>query len=149
MIRQTAVAVRAQGEVSLLLAFGPMLLSLILIGGGAFVTMAGIEVPFLQLISSPLIALLIGLLGTTIVATYTIGRERVEKAMATGFRESGQILLLTGAGGSLAAIISTAGMGELLAKYFSASAFVPSEPSYMWLCSETIRMSRPCLRAYG
>ncbi|MEL5989715.1 GntP family permease [Microbacterium phosphatis] len=125
VIQQTAVAVRAQGEVPLLLAFGPMLVSLVLIGGGAFVTMAGVEIPVLQLISSPLVALLIGLLGTTIVATYTIGRERVEKAMGTGFRESGQILLLTGAGGSLAAVISTAGMGELLAKYFSASSVVP------------------------
>ncbi|MGI6877784.1 GntP family permease [Microbacterium sp. gxy059] len=115
----------ADGETPLMLAFSPMLLSLVLIAGGAFLEMAGISSPVVEFVSAPVIALLIGLLATTLIARATIGGTRVEKAIATGFRESGQILLLTGAGGSLAAIVGTSGMGDLLGKYFTASSVAP------------------------
>ena len=72
-----------------------------------------------------MVALLIGLLGTSLVARMTIGTKRVEAAVVNGFKESGQILILTGAGGSLAAMVATSGMGEILGKYFSASSVAP------------------------
>ena len=115
----------AAKEPGLLLMFAPMLLSLVLIASGAFMKMAGFTPDVAVFLSTPVVALLIGLLGTSIVARMTIGTKRVEAAVVNGFKESGQILILTGAGGSLAAMVATSGMGEILGKYFSASSVAP------------------------
>ncbi|WP_323338470.1 GntP family permease [Pseudarthrobacter enclensis] len=112
-------------EPGLLVMFGPMLLSLVLIASGAFLKMAGITNDIAGFLSTPVVALLIGLLGTSLVARLTIGTKRVEAAVANGFKESGQILILTGAGGSLAAMVATSGMGDILGKYFTASSVAP------------------------
>lgn len=116
---------RGPKEASLLVMFGPMLLSLVLIGGGALAAMAGFTSPVTDFVSTPVIALLIGLLGTSFVARRTIGTKRVEEAVVGGFRESGQILILTGAGGALAAVVAASGMGDVLGGYFSASTVAP------------------------
>ncbi|GAA3290294.1 GntP family permease [Arthrobacter citreus] len=112
-------------EASLFVMFAPMLLSLVLIGGGALAAMAGFTSPATDFVSTPVIALLIGLLGTSFVARLTIGTKRVEAAVVGGFRESGQILILTGAGGALAAVVAASGMGDVLGGYFSASSVAP------------------------
>ncbi|GAB3537542.1 SLC13 family permease [Arthrobacter tecti] len=112
-------------EPGLFVMFAPMLLSLVLIGAGAILKMVNFSSPVMDFLSTPVISLLIGLVGTGIVARMTIGTPRVEKAIARGFSESGQILLLTGAGGSLAAIVATSGMGDILGQYFTASTVAP------------------------
>jgi len=76
-------------------------------------------------VSEPLIALLIGLIGTSFVGRITVGQHRVQKAIASGFSESGQILILTGVGGSLAATIAAAGLGDILGQYFTANHAAP------------------------
>ena len=76
-------------------------------------------------ISEPVIALLIGLIGTSLVGRYAFGAKRVERAIATGFKESGQILILTGVGGSLAATIEATGLGDILGEYFTATHAAP------------------------
>ncbi|MEX3599310.1 GntP family permease [Kocuria carniphila] len=116
---------RKDKEPNLVVLFAPMLLALVLIASGAILEMAGVTHPVIELLSSPVIALLIGLLGTSFVARMTIGRPRVEQAVVDGFRESGQILILTGAGGALAAVVAASGMGEILGKYFTAGSFAP------------------------
>jgi H+/gluconate symporter-like permease len=118
-------ATKTSREPGLLVMFGPMLLSLVLIASGAFLKMAGFTSEITVFLSTPVVALLIGLLGTSLVARLTIGTKRVEAAVANGFKESGQILILTGAGGSLAAMVATSGMGDILGKYFSASGVAP------------------------
>ncbi|UYM03528.1 GntP family permease [Solicola gregarius] len=45
--------------------------------------------------------------------------------MASGFRNSGQILVLTGVGGSLAAIVNASGLGDVLQDSFTASTVAP------------------------
>lgn len=120
-----ATGIRASREPGLLLMFAPMLLSLVLIASGALLKMAGFSTEITVLLSTPVVALLIGLLGTSLVARMTIGTKRVEAAVANGFKESGQILILTGAGGSLAAMVATSGMGDILGTYFAASSVAP------------------------
>lgn len=116
---------RQEKEPALLLLFAPMLLALGLIASGAILEMVGLSSPPMDFLSSPVIALLISLLGTSYVGRFTIGRQRVESAVVSGFRESGQILILTGAGGSLAAVVAASGMGDILGQYFSAGSFAP------------------------
>jgi H+/gluconate symporter-like permease len=109
----------------LIVLFAPMLLSLVLIATGAILDAADIHNPVVKFVSSPVIALLIGLIGTSFVGRYTLGAEPIQHAIATGFKESGQILILTGVGGSLAATIKAAGLGDILGQYFTASTAAP------------------------
>jgi H+/gluconate symporter-like permease len=120
---KTATVTRAQTP--LIVLFAPMLVSLVLIATGAILDAADIHNPIVKFVSSPVIALLIGLVGTSFVGRYTLGAEPIQQAIATGFKESGQILILTGVGGSLAATIKAAGLGDILGEYFTASTAAP------------------------
>lgn len=121
----TKMATATKAQTPLIVLFAPMLLSLVLIATGAILDAADIHNPIVKFVSSPVIALLIGLIGTSFVGRYTLGAEQIEKAIATGFKESGQILILTGVGGSLAATIKAAGLGDILGEYFTASTAAP------------------------
>lgn len=116
---------KQKNEVPLLLLFAPLLLTLILIAGGALLEIGGITHPVIDFFAAPVSALLIGLIGTGVVGRMAIGSTQVEEAIVDGFRESGQILALTGAGGSLGAVVATSGMGDILGKYFAASSSAP------------------------
>ena len=120
-----AVVERERKEAPLILLFAPLLTSLLLIGAGAILEIFEIQLPWLQLLGEPVIALLIGLIGTCLVTRAAIGQKKVEEAIAVGFKESGQILILTGVGGSLAATVAAAGLGDILGGFFSASTVAP------------------------
>lgn len=120
-----AVAERERKQFPLIVLFAPLLTSLLLIGAGAILQIMKIDLPWLQLLSEPVIALLIGLIGTCLVTRSAIGQKRVEDAITVGFKESGQILILTGVGGSLAATVAAAGLGDILGGFFSASTVAP------------------------
>ncbi|PNH82202.1 GntP family permease [Arthrobacter sp. AFG20] len=120
-----AVAERETKQFPLIVLFAPLLTSLLLIGAGAILQILKIDLPWLQLLGEPVIALLIGLIGTCLVTRSAIGQKRVEEAIAVGFKESGQILILTGVGGSLAATVAAAGLGHILGGFFSASTVAP------------------------
>ncbi|MGV2953930.1 GntP family permease [Glutamicibacter sp. AGC46] len=121
----TAVQTGQRREAPLFLLFLPLLASLLLIASGALAEILGYEASWIQLVGNPVVALLIGLVGTIAVARYTIGQKAIDRGVASGFRESGQILLLTGVGGSLAATVSTAGLGDIMGQFFSASTVAP------------------------
>ncbi|MDQ1596249.1 MAG: hypothetical protein QOH40_2805 [Arthrobacter pascens] len=120
-----ALAERERKQFPLMVLFAPLLTSLLLIGAGAILQILKIDMPWLQLLGEPVIALLIGLIGTCLVTRSAIGQKRVEEAIAVGFKESGQILILTGVGGSLAATVAAAGLGDILGGFFSASTVAP------------------------
>lgn len=122
--------VRAQTH--LLVLLGPLMASLILIATGAILDVAGVHTPVITFISQPVVALLLGLIGTSFVGRYAFGAKHVERAIATGFKESGQILILTGVGGSLAATINATGLGDILGGYFTASHAAPL--LMVWVC---------------
>ncbi|MFP5068108.1 GntP family permease [Pseudonocardia nantongensis] len=130
---------RRERELSLLVLFGPLLIGLLLIAAGAVLDAAGVEQPVLAFLSEPVVALLIGLLGTTAVVGIAHGRETIDAAVTDGFRESGQILILTGVGGSLATTISDAGLGEILGRYFSANTAAPL--LMVWLIAAVLHVA--------
>jgi H+/gluconate symporter-like permease len=114
-----------QHHVRLIVLFAPLIGALLLIAAGAVTDIAGVRNAAVDFVSQPVIALLAGMVGTSLVGRYVAGRKRTEKAIATGFRESGQILILTGVGGSLAATIEKAGLGDILGQYFTADTAAP------------------------
>jgi H+/gluconate symporter-like permease len=118
-------ATRTRAHTPLIVLLGPLLASLALIATGAILDVAGIHTPIVTFLSQPIVALLLGLIGTSIIGRYAFGAKHVERAIATGFKESGQILILTGVGGSLAATIKATGLGDILGQYFTANHAAP------------------------
>lgn len=121
----TAAVTKTRTEPRLVLLFTPLLVALLLVATGAITKMAGWSNAAVDFLSSPMIALLIGLIGTCLIGRRHMGQPKVEESIGTGLRQSGQILLLSGVGGSLAAIIKAAGVGDILGKYLSASTWAP------------------------
>lgn len=109
----------------LLLLFLPLLAALSLIATGAVAEAVSFANPVLKFVSDPVFALLTGLVGTGLVSRFVVGQPRSEKAIARGFQESGQILILTAVGGSLAAVVSAGGLGDILKDYFAIKTFAP------------------------
>ncbi|MBW0104194.1 GntP family permease [Pseudonocardia sp. KRD291] len=126
-------------DVPLAVLFTPLLVALLLIAVGAVLEVAEVSIPVLAFVAEPVIALLIGLIGTIAVCTYATGASAVEESVAGGFRESGQILILTGVGGSLATTIQKAGLGEILGQYFSANTVAPL--LMVWLIAAVLHVA--------
>ncbi|MCS5713269.1 GntP family permease [Herbiconiux sp. CPCC 205716] len=116
---------RAEREQPLLLLFAPMLVALLLIAAQAVLSVAEVEVPAMQFLGSPVIALLLAVIATGVIGRAAVGTKRIEKAVVKGFQDGGQIFLLTGIGGSLAAVIAKGDLGAVLQGYFSATSFAP------------------------
>ncbi|ROS25396.1 H+/gluconate symporter-like permease [Rathayibacter sp. PhB127] len=129
----------APRERPLLLLFAPMLLALLLIAAQAVLSVAGAEVPVLQFLGNPVIALLLAVIATGLVGRWVAGTARMEKAVAKGFQDGGQIFLLTGVGGALAAVIAEGDLGELLKGYFSANAAAPL--LLVWLMAAVLHIA--------
>ncbi|MDA3644458.1 GntP family permease [Saccharopolyspora indica] len=109
----------------LALSLSPLLLALALIAFGAIAEMMGLTSPVVDFLGDPVIALLIGLVGALAIARWKLPKEQTEAAFKRGFHESGQILILTGVGGSLAQTVKDVGLGELLKDYFTTNTLVP------------------------
>ncbi|WP_432045464.1 GntP family permease [Streptomyces asiaticus] len=137
----TAVEVKARTrpQPRLLLLFSPILVSLLLIATGALAEVAGWHNPFVKLFSSPVVALVLGLVATCLVARRYLGQPRVDAALSKGMRDSGQILLLNGVGGCLAAVIAACGLGDILGEYFKANTWAPL--LVVWLVAAVLHIA--------
>ncbi len=114
-------ASRSDVDVPLPVALLPILVPLLMIAGGAFADLADVTNGFVAFLGNPNVALFVGLLGAYLLARAATGVERTDKALKTGFHTTGEILLITGIGGSLGAVIEATGLDQTLASLFSAS----------------------------
>jgi GntP family gluconate:H+ symporter len=103
----------------------PILGALLLIAFGAAAQAAGLDSPVVAFFGNPVFALFLGLVGAYLLAWRTLSREQVGEAMHKGFMETGQILLMTGVGGSVGEVIGETGLGKILGGFFSAGAGTP------------------------
>ena len=103
----------------------PIVVALLLIAFGAVAEAAGVKHPVIAFLGNPVFALFLGLLGAYLLAWRTLTNEHVEEAMHKGFNATGQILLITGIGGSLGAVIGETGLDKILGGFFSAEAGTP------------------------
>ncbi len=110
---------------SLLVSMLPIVVPLLMIGFGAFAELFGFGNPFIDFIGNANVALFVGLLGAYLLARRVIGGEGTGAAMTEGFHTTGEILLITGVGGSLGAVIEATGLDKQLAGLFSADAGAP------------------------
>ena len=79
----------------------------------------------LAFFGDPILALFVGLLGAYLLARRSLGNERTDEALDKGFSTTGQILLITGVGGSLGAVIAETGLDKVLGDLFSAESGTP------------------------
>jgi len=104
----------------------PIVVPLVLIATGAITEAAGVRSDVLAFLGDPVFALFAGLVGAYVLASRTLGRERVASTLSKGFASTGQILLVTGVGGSLGAVIAETDLDDVLSGMFSAEAGVPA-----------------------
>ncbi|MDI5979161.1 GntP family permease [Amycolatopsis magusensis] len=121
----------------------PIVVPLLLIATGAITEAAGVGSSVLAFLGDPVFALFVGLLGAYLPARRTLGRERVAESMTKGFNSTGQILLITGVGGSLGAVIGKTGLEDVLGGFFSAEAGVPVVVTILlaWLVAAVLHLA--------
>jgi len=118
----------------LYVSLSPIVVALLLIAFGAVAEAFGLEAPVIKFLGDPVFALFLGLLGAYLLAWRTLTNEHVEEAMHKGFNATGQILLITGIGGSLGAVIGETGLDKILGGFFSAEAGVPDMITILLAC---------------
>ncbi|WP_168582642.1 GntP family permease [Gephyromycinifex aptenodytis] len=109
----------------LALALLPILIPLVLIATGAFAGLAGVKNEFLGFVADANVAMFIGLLVAYVLARRTVGSAGTDEAFSAGLHTTGEILLVTGVGGSLGAVIKATGLADVLGSLFSADAGAP------------------------
>ncbi|MDJ1132992.1 GntP family permease [Streptomyces iconiensis] len=123
----------------LALSLAPLLPALVMIATGAFAEVAGWGSPVVRFLGDPLMGLLTGLVCACLVALRSLPPGAVGEAFGQGFRTSGQILILTGVGGSLAAVVEAVGLGDLVKDSFSASTWAPL--ALVWVIAAVLHMA--------
>ncbi|MGJ9412931.1 GntP family permease [Aeromicrobium sp. CF4.19] len=115
-----AVPERAR-RLPLIVRLAPILVPLVLIATGAFTDLAGDVPAVIAFLGDANIALFIGLLIAFGLCRGTLGTDSTGDALSSGFRTTGEILLITGIGGSLGAVIGATGLETTLADLFTAT----------------------------
>jgi GntP family gluconate:H+ symporter len=112
----------------LLVRLLPILVPLVLIATAAILDVAGASNDVIAFLGDANIALFIGLLIAFCMVRFSMGGEDgdgVGKVLTSGFHTTGEILLVTGVGGSLGAVIAASGMDKTLEELFSADESAP------------------------
>lgn len=117
---RTQLVEQDAGGPSLPVSLLPILVPLVLIAFGAFAELLGFSNPFIAFFGDASLALFVGLLGAYLLCRRTAGVQGTDDAMNEGFHTTGAILLITGIGGSLGAVIGETGLDTILAGLFSA-----------------------------
>ena len=103
----------------------PILAPLLMIAFGAFAELFGFSNSFIAFLGNANFALFVGLLGAYVIFRATAGLESTRETMDEGFHTTGEILLITGVGGSLGAVIGETNLDEVLGGLFSADVGAP------------------------
>ncbi|MUL41307.1 GntP family permease [Streptomonospora sp. PA3] len=121
----------------------PILVPLVMIAAGAIAEAAGAKSPAIAFFGDPVLALFIGLLGAYLLARRAMGNQRTNEALNEGLNTTGQILLVTGVGGSLGAIIGETALEDVLAGLFSAESGTPALVAVLlaWLIAAVLHLA--------
>ncbi|WP_040159468.1 GntP family permease [Nigerium massiliense] len=110
---------------SLFVSMLPILVPLLMIAFGAFMELFKMNNEVIDFFGNANVALFIGLLGAYGLARKYAGLEATGEAFSNGLQTTGEILLVTGIGGSLGAVIKATGLAKVLAGLFNADAGAP------------------------
>lgn len=121
----------------------PILLPLVLIAFGAFAELLKFSNEFIAFLGNANLALFVGLIGAYVLCRRTLGSDGTDAAMNEGFHTTGAILLITGIGGSLGAVIKETGLDKILADLFTADEAAPVTLSILlaWLIAAVLHLA--------
>jgi H+/gluconate symporter-like permease len=121
----------------------PILVPLVLIATGAILGVAEVSNPVVTFLGDANIALFVGLLIAFGMVRPSLGADGVGDVLTRGFRTTGEILLVTGVGGSLGAVIAESGMEDTLVDLFSADESAPVVLSILlaWLVAAVLHFA--------
>ncbi len=121
----------------------PILLPLVLIAFGAFAELLDFSNEFIAFLGNANLALFVGLIGAYVLCRRALGSDGTDAAMNEGFHTTGAILLITGIGGSLGAVIKETGLDEILADLFTADEAAPVTLSILlaWLIAAVLHLA--------
>jgi gluconate:H+ symporter, GntP family len=127
----------------LLVCLLPILVPLVLIAFGAFADVLEFSNAFIAFLGNPVLALFVGLLMAYVLCRRTLGPDGTDSALGEGFHTTGGILLITGIGGSLGAVIDQTGLDEVLADLFTADEGAPVILSILlaWLIAAVLHLA--------
>lgn len=114
----------------------PIILPIVMILLGTVVDAVSEASPFVQFISHRITALLAGALAAIIISWCVVGKEKTNKSLSESVNLVGVILLITGAGGSLAAVISGSGTGQALTDVMASWNISPL--LFVWIIAAII-----------
>lgn len=103
----------------------PILVPLVMIAFGAIAQTADFDNEVTDFIGNAVFALFVGLLGAYALSRRSLGRDLTDQAVSRGLNTTGQILLITGVGGSLGAVIGETDLADVLGDLFSAESGSP------------------------
>ena len=98
----------------LALALSPVYVPLILIATGAILSAFNAANSVTDFLGDPVFALFLGLVIAYVLSQIFNGREKTNSSMEEGFSTTGQILLITGVGGSLGEVISATNLARII-----------------------------------
>ena len=121
----------------------PILVPLVLIAFGAFAELLGFSNSFIEFLGNANLALFIGLVAAYLMFRATAGIDRTRQTMDEGFHTTGEILLITGVGGSLGAVIGKTDLDSVLAGLFQAEAGTPVVVSILlaWFIAAVLHLA--------
>lgn len=130
-------------DVPLGISLLPILVPLVMIAFGAFADLAGRSNAVVEFLGNANVALFVGLVGAYVLVIAATGREGATDVLSSGFRTTGEILLVTGVGGSLGAVIEASGMGDTLAGLFSAGSGAAAITSILlaWMVAAVLHLA--------
>lgn len=103
----------------------PLLIAVGLIFLGGVAGPAGLHIGAIEFLGNPLIALFLAVLVAYLIAWRVSEKGVINTALDHALHTGGPILVITGLGGALGAVISKSGLEEILAGYFSAGGASP------------------------
>lgn len=105
------------------ISFAPIVVPVILILLNTLFASLEISNSFINLVGSPIIAVLIGLLISIYGLAMSRKRDDVVKILENSLGDSGLIIVITGAGGALGTILRVSGIGDFVANIISSAGF--------------------------
>ena len=141
---ETAAAdAREERPLPLAVLLLPILVPLLMIAFGAFAELLGFSNSFIEFLGNATFALFVGLVGAYLLFRTRAGIERTRHTMDEGFHTTGEILLITGVGGSLGAVIGKTDLDSVLAGLFQAEAGTPVVVSILlaWFIAAVLHLA--------
>ncbi|WP_326686769.1 GntP family permease [Streptomyces sp. NBC_01795] len=123
----------------LALSLSPLLLALVMIAAGAISAVAEWHFPLVGFLSNPVAGLLTGLILACLIARRCLPKGAVSQAFGQSYRASGQILVLRGVGGSLAAVVGAVGLGSIVKDSVATSTWAPL--TLVWLIAAVLHLA--------